>query len=201
MDFYALNETPINGWATVRGQATVALALDASGVGAVSVLGAGSVNLELLATGNGTRVAVGAADVQLELSGGGEGRTTQSVGARLALQLSFSKALGGKLVFGQATLAMEIGIGGNGHRGRGQFGEGNLNLSLDFPRADSRKYRNVYGSAEMAFALTMDTRDIRIAALPSVVYPAPRARVATVGREQRSMRVAASERTYEVAEA
>jgi hypothetical protein len=144
MNFYALNETPINGWATRQGfaeadlslvvtgkSATVRLGsgradmvLNATGNGTRRTFGTGAADLVLNASGNGTRRTFGEAEALMELAAGGDGKVTQVVGGTATLMLTWNKGMGGKLIYGKGDAKLELDLLGDGRAATGRAGEG-----------------------------------------------------------------------------
>lgn len=142
MDFYALNETPINGWATRLGFAEADMSLVVSGKSANVLLGSGRADMVLSAAGDGTRRTFGAGDALLELDtdgdgtrrtfgtgealfelqAGGDGKVTQVQGGTATLLLTWPEALGGKLIFGTSTATMQLAAQADGRAATGRFG-------------------------------------------------------------------------------
>ncbi|ACR15049.1 virion-associated phage protein [Burkholderia phage BcepIL02] len=144
MNLYALNETPINGWATRQGFAEAAMQLAVTGKSANVLLGAGRADMVLNVTGNGTRRTFGAgaadlvlnvsgngtrrtfgtADALMELAAAGDGKVTQVVGGTATLMLTWNKGIGGKLIYGEGDAALELDLLGDGRAATGRAGEG-----------------------------------------------------------------------------
>ncbi|SEH89779.1 hypothetical protein [Paraburkholderia hospita] len=153
MNVYALNETPINGWATLYGGGNAVEQLTLSGVSANVVMGGGSADLNLSPAGNGTRWTFGAsqADLALNESGNGtrrtigtgdasnvlvvngDGTTTRSLGGMATLLLSWIVGKGGVIVHGSGEAALALMIDANGRAAIGRHGSGDMRmvLSLD----------------------------------------------------------------------
>lgn len=144
MNFYALNSTPINGWATGFGFGQADFTLDAEGVSAEVDLGAGSASLVLESEADGTRrtfaevtatleleseadgtrrvPAEASADFEIELEG--DGTATQVVGGTATLLLTWpSGAKGGIFVHAEATATLQLQPEADGRVAAGRYGE------------------------------------------------------------------------------
>ncbi|AOJ09660.1 hypothetical protein [Burkholderia mayonis] len=142
MNFYALNETPINGWAAQQGFGQVAMSLAGSGVSANVGRGGGFPSIVLQASGDGTRRAMGGgfpslilqvagdgtrrvpADgiAVLELGGDGEGRIATSIGGHATMMLTWPSGQGGVIARAHGTAAIELVAKADGRAATGRHG-------------------------------------------------------------------------------
>ena len=150
MNLYALNETPINGWAVCNGSGHAEMSLNAQGTSANVALGSGTAELELQATGDGTRRVLGSGSVTMELNASGEG-LRWAMGAGLAqmvlylegegtvtnttagiatMRLMVPLARGGLLRFGQGKASMTLNATADGRVANSHFGEGVARMEL-----------------------------------------------------------------------
>lgn len=153
MNFYALNETPINGWATQQGFGQAAMSLAGSGVSANVALGGGFPSIILQASGDGTRRAMGGgfpslvlqvagdgtrrvpADgiAMLELGGDGDGKIAQGTGGHATMMLTWPYGQGGIIAHagGDATLELNATAEGRAAAGRHGFATSYMMLFAD----------------------------------------------------------------------
>lgn len=166
MNFYALNETPINGWATRQGSGQAAMSLAVSGKSANVVLGASTATMRMQAAGAGTRRVPASSDPvmvlqatgdgtrrvpaygsgTMQMGASGEGRVALGIGGTATLLLTWPSGRGGILVRGDSTASMELGATADGRAAAGRHGDAHTMLYM---RADAagRTSTPLYGRA------------------------------------------------------
>lgn len=183
MNFYALNETPINGWATRQGFGQAAMALAGAGKSANVVLGTGSARLALQASGNGTRRAMGYSVPQIVLVSDGHGSVRSGVGGTATLILAWHYGQGGIFVHSRGKVGLQFEIDANSIMGRSGVGVATAQM---FMRGDARTYRLIHGAGAASMALDFSYR-VHAPVRPVPFELAPRDRAFHVPRECRRM--------------
>lgn len=121
MNFYALNEVPINGWDTLYGFGQAEMVLSAAGESANVVLGSGAASMSMQASGEGTRWAMGGGTAAMALQATGNGILAALGSGSASMELDAS-ANGLLAALGVGHAALELlasGIGSIAHFGRG----------------------------------------------------------------------------------
>ncbi|ULR75126.1 hypothetical protein JC1_54 [Burkholderia phage JC1] len=166
MDFYALNETPINGWATRQGFGQAAMSLAGTGASANVVLGTGAAALRLQTLGKGTRRAMASAGVTMvlqtagdgtrrvpadasaviELGAGAEGKVAAGVGGHATMMLTWPYGQGGIIAHAAGTATLELNAAAEGRAAAGRHGFATSYMLL-FAGAHGRSVTPLKGSA------------------------------------------------------
>ncbi|AFN39126.1 virion structural protein [Burkholderia phage BcepMigl] len=183
MDFYALNVTPINGWATWQGFGQAAMSLAGSGKSANVVLGAGSAQMALQSSGNGTRRAMGSSGPQIVLTSSGNGSVRGGLGGTATLILAWHYGQGGIFVHSRGKVGLQFEIDANSIMGRSGVGAATAQM---FMRGDARTYRLIHGAGAVSMALGFDYR-VNASIRPVPFELAPRDRAFRVPHECRRM--------------
>ncbi|AAQ54994.1 virion-associated phage protein [Burkholderia phage Bcep22] len=173
MNLYALNVTPINGWATWQGFGQAAMSLAGAGKSANVVLGAGSAQMALQSSGNGTRRAMGYSVPQLVLTSSGHGSIRSGVGGTATLILAWHYGQGGIFVHPRASVRLQLDIDANSIMGRSGVGAATAQM---FVRGDARTYRLIHGAGTVSMALDFAYRvNAPIRVVPFELAPRDRA--------------------------
>jgi len=151
MNLYALNETPINGWATHYGLGEAVAQLTLDGASANAVLGSGSADMALSSSGDGTRRTFGVSNPDLVLNAQGDGtrrtfgtadmpivltatavgEVTASHGGTATLMLSWLLGRGGVMVYGSADASLRVTMDADGRAATGRYGTGDARMALE----------------------------------------------------------------------
>lgn len=143
MNLHALNEVPVNGWATWlgfgsagmslsvsgrsanvhRGVGAAQLAAQASGQGVRLAMASGAAGLSFQATGDGTRRVLGDGLGLMVLDGIGDGRVTHGNGGTITMVLAGVNAAGGIVVDPTGDAQIELRAEADGRAATGRHGQ------------------------------------------------------------------------------
>ncbi|CAB3972344.1 MULTISPECIES: hypothetical protein [Burkholderia] len=181
MNLYALNVTPVNGWATWQGSGRASMVLAGSGKSANVVRGAGTARMELQASGKGVRRAMGYSLPKLVLTSSGHGSLRSGVGGAATLILAWHYGQGGILVRSRGTARLQFNVDANSLMGRSAVASAGMQMLM---RGEARTYRLVHGAALASVELDISNRiSASVRDMPFVF--APRSRQFCVPRESR----------------
>lgn len=89
---YALNETPINGWRTMLGSGSAAMAMSSSGLGGIMRFGAGTAGMAVSTSGVAYSFKYGAGQAPMVLGADGSGVLAPRMSGQAAMAMSVNGA-------------------------------------------------------------------------------------------------------------